>query len=89
MLCQAVPCPHPGSEPANPGTPRSGTWALNHCATGVAPGSLFKTMLGPFPPVTRTSRDQLSQAQETSVGESGVTVRALAAVLFSYLTFKD
>nr|XP_044613354.1 uncharacterized protein LOC123280402 [Equus asinus]XP_044613356.1 uncharacterized protein LOC123280402 [Equus asinus]XP_044613357.1 uncharacterized protein LOC123280402 [Equus asinus]XP_044613358.1 uncharacterized protein LOC123280402 [Equus asinus] len=25
MACQAVPCPHPGSEPENPGPPRSGT----------------------------------------------------------------
>ena len=33
MVCQAVPCPHPGSEPANPGPPRSGTCVLNHCTT--------------------------------------------------------
>ena len=37
MACQAVPCPHPGSEPANPGPPRSGTCELNHCATKLAP----------------------------------------------------
>uniref|UniRef100_A0A9L0SQ92 Beta-1,4-galactosyltransferase n=1 Tax=Equus caballus TaxID=9796 RepID=A0A9L0SQ92_HORSE len=35
--CQAVPCPHPGSEPANPGPPRSGTCELNRCATWPAP----------------------------------------------------
>nr|XP_044618140.1 uncharacterized protein LOC106836618 isoform X4 [Equus asinus] len=35
--CQAVPCPHPGSEPANPGLPRSGTCELNRCTTGPAP----------------------------------------------------
>ena len=28
MACQAVPCPHSGSEPANPGLPTSGTGAL-------------------------------------------------------------
>ena len=33
---QAVPCLHPGSEPANPRQLRSRTCALNHCATGPA-----------------------------------------------------
>uniref|UniRef100_A0A9L0TG69 SEC11 homolog C, signal peptidase complex subunit n=1 Tax=Equus caballus TaxID=9796 RepID=A0A9L0TG69_HORSE len=33
MACQVVPCPHPGSELANPGLPRSGTCELNCCAT--------------------------------------------------------
>ena len=37
MACQAVPCLHPGSEPANPGLPRSGTCELNRYATGPAP----------------------------------------------------
>uniref|UniRef100_A0A9L0I7N8 Protein YIPF n=1 Tax=Equus asinus TaxID=9793 RepID=A0A9L0I7N8_EQUAS len=32
--CQAVPCPHPRSEPVNPGLPRSGTCELNCCSTG-------------------------------------------------------
>ena len=36
MAGQVVPCPHWGSEPANPGLPRSGMCALNHCATGSA-----------------------------------------------------
>uniref|UniRef100_A0A9L0SH60 PRELI domain containing 2 n=1 Tax=Equus caballus TaxID=9796 RepID=A0A9L0SH60_HORSE len=35
--CQAVPYLHPGSEPANPGLPRSGTCELNRCVTGPAP----------------------------------------------------
>ncbi|XP_070466703.1 GPN-loop GTPase 2 isoform X1 [Equus przewalskii] len=37
MACQAVPRPHPGSKPANPGPPRSGMCELNHCTTGPAP----------------------------------------------------
>ena len=37
MVCQAVPCPHPGSQVAKPGQPRSGTCELNRCATGPAP----------------------------------------------------
>ena len=37
MVCQAVPCPHPGSEPVNPALPRSGTCELNRCSTGPAP----------------------------------------------------
>ena len=37
MVCQAVPCVHPGSELANPRPMRSGTCALNLCATGPAP----------------------------------------------------
>ena len=36
-FCQAVPCLHPGSEPAKPRLARSRTCALNHCATGLAP----------------------------------------------------
>ena len=42
MACQAVPCLHPGSEPANPGPPRSGMCVLNRFATWLAPkvGSL-------------------------------------------------
>ena len=36
MACQAVPRPHPGSEPANPGC-WSRTCELNCCATGPAP----------------------------------------------------
>ena len=35
--CRAVPCPHPGSEPANPGPLRSRTCELNRCATRPAP----------------------------------------------------
>ena len=31
--CQAVPCPHPGSKPGNPGPPRSRTCELNCCTT--------------------------------------------------------
>ena len=38
--CQAVPYPHPGSEPANPGTTRSRMCELNRCATGLAPAPL-------------------------------------------------
>ena len=41
MACQAVPCLHPGSKPANPGPPRRGTCALNRCATGPAPWLLL------------------------------------------------
>ena len=41
MACQAVPCPHQGSEPANPGLRRSGTCKLNHCTTGPAPPEFF------------------------------------------------
>uniref|UniRef100_A0A9L0IML3 TBC1 domain containing kinase n=1 Tax=Equus asinus TaxID=9793 RepID=A0A9L0IML3_EQUAS len=37
MACQAVPCRHPGSKPANPGLWGSGTCELNRCATGSAP----------------------------------------------------
>ena len=37
MACQSVPRLHLGSEPANPGPPRSGTCKLNCCATGLAP----------------------------------------------------
>ena len=33
-FCQAVPCPHPASRPANPGPPRRGAWELNRCAPG-------------------------------------------------------
>ena len=33
MAYQAVPCPHPGSEPASPGLPRSRTCELNCCTT--------------------------------------------------------
>uniref|UniRef100_F6X2P5 Signal peptidase complex catalytic subunit SEC11 n=1 Tax=Equus caballus TaxID=9796 RepID=F6X2P5_HORSE len=40
MACQVVPCPHPGSELANPGLPRSGTCELNCCATRPALGSM-------------------------------------------------
>ena len=36
MACQAVPCPHPGSEPRTPGSWR-GMCELNCCATGQAP----------------------------------------------------
>ena len=36
MACQAVPCPHPGSELANPGPQRSRTRTLNRCTTGPA-----------------------------------------------------
>ena len=36
MACQAVPCPHPGSEPVNPRPLRSRTCTLNRCATGLA-----------------------------------------------------
>ena len=55
MACQAVPCPHLRSEPANPGPPRSGTSALNHCATGPGPAVPFciansKYMRVPIPP---------------------------------------
>ena len=40
--CQAVPCPHPGSEPANPRPPRSGMCELNLCTTRPAQSvSLF------------------------------------------------
>ena len=35
MACQAVTCPHPGSEPAKPGPPRSRPCELNCCATGL------------------------------------------------------
>ena len=41
MACQAVPCPHPGSEPMNPGPPRIRTCELNCCATGLAPAICF------------------------------------------------
>ena len=37
MACQVVPCPHPGSEPANPRPLRSGTCELNRCAIRPAP----------------------------------------------------
>uniref|UniRef100_A0A9L0K9T7 Uncharacterized protein n=2 Tax=Equus asinus TaxID=9793 RepID=A0A9L0K9T7_EQUAS len=37
MACQAVPCPHLGSKPANSGLPRSRTCESNHCTTGPAP----------------------------------------------------
>ena len=40
-FCQAVPCPHLGSETANPGPPRSRTCILNRCTTGPAPLLLF------------------------------------------------
>ena len=40
MVCQAVSCPHLGSEPANAGC-WSGTCELNHCATGPAPVLIF------------------------------------------------
>ena len=40
MACQAVPCPHPGSEPANPRPRRCGTCELNCCATGPGPPPL-------------------------------------------------
>ena len=36
VACQAVPCPHLGSELTNPRPPRSGTWEYNHCTTGPA-----------------------------------------------------
>ena len=36
IACQAVPCLHPGSEPANLGLPKR-MWELNCCATGPAP----------------------------------------------------
>ena len=41
MACQAVPCPHPGSKPANPRANRSGTCALHCGATSPAPYSFF------------------------------------------------
>ena len=41
MVCQVVPCLHPGSEPANPGPPRGGMCILNRCATGLAPHDIF------------------------------------------------
>ena len=37
MACQAEPCPHLGSKPVNPRPLRSGTCAVNCCATGLAP----------------------------------------------------
>ena len=37
MACQAVPCPHLGSELGNPGPPRSGMCELYCCTTGPAP----------------------------------------------------
>ena len=39
--CQAVPCQHPGSEPANPGPLRCRTCELNRCATGPAPVHIY------------------------------------------------
>ena len=49
MVCHAVPCPYLGSEPANPGPPRSGTRTLHHCATGLAPNrSIFKVIFSYF-----------------------------------------
>ena len=42
VACQAVPCLHPGSEPVNPGPPRSRTWELNPCATVPAPTYFLK-----------------------------------------------
>src|SRR3712207_8015653 len=36
MACQAVPCPHLGSEPGNPRPPGSGMCEPNRCATGQA-----------------------------------------------------
>src|SRR3712207_6991082 len=36
-FCQVVPCPHLGSELANPRPLRSGTCELNCCTTGPAP----------------------------------------------------
>ena len=36
-FCQAVPCPHPESEPLYTGPPRSGTCELNCCATRPTP----------------------------------------------------
>ena len=41
MECQAVPCPHPGSEPSNLWPLRSRTCKLNRCATGPAPISFL------------------------------------------------
>ena len=41
MACQTVPCPHLGSELANPGLPRSRTCELNCCASGPAPKIIF------------------------------------------------
>ena len=40
MVCQAVPCPHPGPEPVNPGPLGSRMWALNCCTTGSAPKNI-------------------------------------------------
>ena len=40
MVCQAVPCMHPGSKLVNSGG-QSGMCALNRCATGLAPQGCF------------------------------------------------
>ena len=37
MACEAVPCPHWGSAPANPGPQRSEMCKVNLCATWLAP----------------------------------------------------
>ena len=41
MVCRVVSCPHPRSEPVNPGPQRSRTCKLNHCATRQAPEPWF------------------------------------------------
>ena len=48
-VCQVVPCPHLGSEPAKPGPPRGGTCKLKRCATGPAPVFLSCGVLVPIP----------------------------------------
>ena len=45
MACEVLPCPHLGSEPANPRPLRCGTCELNRCATGPAPWFLSEKFL--------------------------------------------
>ena len=66
MACQAVPCPHLGSEPANPGPPRSGTCRINRCATGPAP------LRGAY---TAEPSFQTESYQPTTTGHPGPRVR--------------